>query len=33
MVEMSVKREGEYVYRDVQQDEVYDMNWNEKCTG
>lgn len=30
---MSVKREGEYVYRDVQQDEMYDRNWNEWCTG
>jgi hypothetical protein len=29
MVEMRGKREGEYVYGDVQQDEVGDKNWNE----
>jgi hypothetical protein len=33
MVEMRVKREREYMYGEVQQDEVGDKIWNEGGTG
>jgi hypothetical protein len=32
MVEMRVRRAVEYVYADVELDEVGDKNWNERCT-